>query len=135
MADYTRVNLKDDVEDSATKHGLAPNIEARFASEDLELDKAGISYQRLAPNFRLPFGHRHKKQEEVYVILSGGGRMKLGDEIVEVRRWDAVRVPPETERSVEAGPEGVELIAFGAPRAGRESAPADAEPLPGWWTD
>ena len=133
MAEYTHVNLKDDVEDSAPKHGMAPDVEARFASGDLGMERAGISYQRLAPNVRLPFGHRHKEQEEVYVILGGGGRMKLEDDVVELRAWDAVRVPPQITRSIESGPEGVELLAFGAPRTG--SPGADAEPLPGWWED
>jgi mannose-6-phosphate isomerase-like protein (cupin superfamily) len=92
-----------------------------------------MSYQRLAPDFRLPFGHRHKQQEELYVIVSGSARVKLDDEIVELRQWDALRVPAETTRSFEAGPEGVELLAFGAPRTG--PAAEDAQPLPGWWSD
>lgn len=68
MAGYTIVNLKD-VEDQAPKFGFAPNLEARFASTPLELEKSGVSYQRLAPNFRAPFSHRHKVQEEVYVVV------------------------------------------------------------------
>jgi mannose-6-phosphate isomerase-like protein (cupin superfamily) len=133
VADYTHVNLKEDVEDSAQKHGLAPNIEAHFATQDLELEKSGVSYQRLAPGFRLPFGHRHEQQEEIYVIVSGGGRMKLEDEIVAVKAWDAIRVPPGTTRGVEAGPDGLELLAFGAPNTGEPGA--DADPQPGWWSD
>ena len=46
---------------------------------------------------------------------SGNGRMKLDDEIVELREWDAVRVPPGTWRGYEAGPEGLELLVLGAP--------------------
>jgi mannose-6-phosphate isomerase-like protein (cupin superfamily) len=132
MAGYTRVNLKE-VEDQAPKFGLAPNIEARFASVPLELQKSGMSYQRLAPNFRAPFGHTHKTQEELYVIVGGSARVKLDDEIVELKRWDAVRVPPDTTRCFEAGPEGVEILAFGAPRTG--ASLADAEMKPNWWTD
>jgi mannose-6-phosphate isomerase-like protein (cupin superfamily) len=130
MGDYTIKNLKD-VEDSAVKFGLSPELEARFAGSALELRNSGISYQRLGPGYRLPFGHRHQQQEELYVILSGGGRARLDDDLVELRRWDAVRVPKETTRSFEAGPEGLELLAFGAPATGL----GDAETIPGWWTE
>jgi uncharacterized cupin superfamily protein len=131
VADYTKINLKDDVEDQAPKFGLAPHIEARMARVPLELEKCGISYQRLAPNFRLPFGHRHKQQEEVYVLVNGSVRIKLDDEVIELREWDAVRVPKDTMRSFEAGAEGAELIAVGAPNTG----PGDADMEQGWWSD
>jgi mannose-6-phosphate isomerase-like protein (cupin superfamily) len=130
MADYTIANLKE-VEDAAVGFGLAPGLEARFASEALEATVTGLSYQRLAPGFRIPFGHRQKTQEELYVILSGGGRMKLDDEIRELRQWDVVRVAPAVMRGFEAGPDGAELLAFGAPRTG----PGDGETVPGWWAD
>lgn len=130
MADYTKVNLRE-VEDQAPRFGLAPHIEARMARVPLELENSGISYQRLEPNFRLPFGHKHKRQEEVYVVVNGSARMKLEDEVVELQQWDAVRVPNETMRSIEAGPEGAELIAIGAPNTG----PGDADMEQDWWSD
>ena len=132
MAGHTIVNLKE-VEDMAPKFGFAPNLEARVATAALDLQKSGLSYQRLAPNFRMPFGHRHKEQEEVYVLVSGSGRVKLDDEIVEVKEWDMVRVPGETMRAFEAGPDGAELLAFGAPNTGPPQE--DAEMEPGWWND
>ena len=130
MADYTKINLKD-VEDQAPRFGLAPHLEARMARVPLELENFGVSYQRLAPNFRLPFGHKHKRQEEVYVVVSGSVRVKLGDEVVDLAQWDAVRVPNETMRSFEAGPEGAEVIAIGAPNTG----PGDADMEQDWWSD
>jgi mannose-6-phosphate isomerase-like protein (cupin superfamily) len=132
VGDYTIVNLKE-VEDAAPKFGLSPGLEARFAREPLELAKTGLSYQRLAPNFRLPFGHKHREQEEIYLVVGGSARAKLDDEVVELRAWDALRVPPEMLRSFEAGPDGVELIAFGAPITGPPGA--DAEMAPGWWAE
>jgi mannose-6-phosphate isomerase-like protein (cupin superfamily) len=132
MAGYTHVNLKQDVEDQAPNFGLAPNMETRFAGGTLELENSGVSYQRYAPNFRQPFGHRHKRQEEVYVIVGGGGRIKLDDDIVDLKQWDLVRVPPEITRCFEGGSEGLELLAFGAPNTGPPNA--DVEPAPGWWT-
>jgi mannose-6-phosphate isomerase-like protein (cupin superfamily) len=130
VADYTIQNLKE-IEDSATKFGMSPDLEARFARDSLGQQASGISYQRLAPNFRMPFGHTHENQEEVYVLVSGSGRIKLDDEVVDVRRWDAVRVGKDTMRCIEAGPDGLELIAFGAPATG----PGDAQTSPGWWSD
>jgi mannose-6-phosphate isomerase-like protein (cupin superfamily) len=130
MAEYTLRNLED-VEDAAPKFGLDAVLEAHFAREELELERSGMSLQRLAPNARLPFGHHHRAQEELYVVVEGSGRVALGDEIVPVRRWDAVRVPPETTRSFEAGPDGMAVLAFGAPFEGAN----DVEMEPGWWPD
>src|SRR5438094_1226438 len=110
---FTHQNLKQ-LDDSAVEHGLAPNLEARFARKALESERSGLSYQRLAPNFSQPFGHRHGDQEETYVIVGGSGRMKVDDETIDVVQWDAVRVAPETMRAFEAGGDGLELLAFGA---------------------
>ena len=130
MASYTKVNVKE-VEDQAPRFGLGGRIEARMARVPLELEHSGISYQRIAPNFRIPFGHKHKNQEEVYVVVRGSMRAKLEDEIVELGQWDAIRVPKDTMRGFEGGPDGAELIAVGAPNTG----PGDAETADGWWSD
>ena len=130
MADYTLVNLKE-VEDQAPKFGLAPNVEMRMARVALGLQNSGVSYQRLAPSFRLPFGHKHKNQEEIYVLVSGSARVKLDDEVIDLQPWSAVRVPPETMRALEGGPDGAELIVIGAPNTG----PGDGDVAPGWWSD
>jgi mannose-6-phosphate isomerase-like protein (cupin superfamily) len=132
MSDYTIKNLKTDVEDSAAKFGLAPDVEARFARQALECKKLGLSYQHLAPNARSSFGHKHAEQEEVYVVVQGGGRVKLDDELRELGPWDAVRVGPDTVRAFEAGPEGLTAIVFGAPI---EAGVNDAELIPNWWDD
>jgi uncharacterized cupin superfamily protein len=129
MAGYTVVNLKE-VEDQAPRFGLSPDLEARMARVALELENSGVSYQRIAPGFRVPFGHKHKRQEEIYVLLSGSLRVKLEDDVVELKPLDAVRVAKETMRGFEAGPEGAELLAIGAPNTG----PGDAETVPGWWS-
>ena len=131
MAAYTLMNLNDDVEDQAPKFGFAPNLQSRFARVPLGLQQSGLSHYRVAPDFRLPFGHTHSEQEEVYVVLSGGARVKVEDEVVEMRPLDALRVPPGTWRSFEAGPEGAELLAFGAPNTENK----DAEMAQGWWQD
>jgi quercetin dioxygenase-like cupin family protein len=130
MPDYTIVNLRE-VEDSALKFGMAPGLQAHFARVPLELKNQGMSLFTVAPGHRLPFGHRHGEQEEVYVIVAGSVRMKLEDEIVQLRTWDAIRLPPELRRGVEAGPDGAEILAVGAPNVGF----GDAEQLPDFWKD
>jgi mannose-6-phosphate isomerase-like protein (cupin superfamily) len=131
MTAYTIKNLKDDVDDQAPNFGLSPDREARMARVPLELEQFGISYQQIAPSFRIPFGHRHKNQEEVYVVVRGSMRANLEGEIVELRQWDAIRVPKETMRGFEGGPEGAEVIAIGAPNTG----PGDAEVEQEWWAE
>ncbi|MFL6016197.1 MAG: hypothetical protein ACJ74V_01530 [Gaiellaceae bacterium] len=130
MSAYTHLNLKE-VEDQAPKFGMSPQLEFRSAREPLELENAGVSYLRLAPGYRMPFGHDHNVQEEVYVLLGGGARLKLDDDVIELKRFDAVRIPKETMRNLEGGPEGAEVLLFGAPNAG----PGDAQMTQGWWTD
>ena len=86
------------------------------------------------PTYRFPYGHTHQEQEELYVVVRGSGRMKLDDEIVEVKEWDVVRVPPGTWRGYEAGPEGLEILVFGAPNLG-ENPRDDVEGRRDWWAD
>ena len=126
---YTVRNLKE-VDDSAPEFGMSPDVEARFARKPLESQKVAVSYQRLQPNVRMPFGHTHAGQEEIYVMLGGSARMKLDDELVELRQWDAVRVDPETMRAIEAGPGGVEYLAIGGPIG----LANDADVVTGWWS-
>ena len=133
MSGYTVKNLKDDVEDQAVKFGMAPGLEAHFATRELGLENSGLSYQKLAPGHRIPFGHKHEQQEEVYVVVSGSARLKLDDEIVELRQWDAIRLPADVMRGVEGGPEGAELLAFGAPYS--SAVGNDAQLRQGWWSD
>ena len=130
MADFSIVNVRE-VEDSASASGMPEGMEARFPKRVLGSTIGALSLQRLAPGLRSPFGHRHARQEELYVIVEGGGRMKLDDEVVDVRRWDAVRVSPGTMRAFEAGPDGLELLAYGAPIADEP----DVEMAPGWWDE
>lgn len=129
MADWTLLNLKDDVENMAERFGLAPDLEARFARSALGLEGGGFSYQKIAPNFQSPTGHRHERQEEVYVVVAGSGSVKLDDEVRELRQWDALRVPPGVARGFASGPDGLELLAIGFGEGG------DGEMLEGFWSD
>jgi len=130
MTPYTLINI-DDVEDSATRFGLSPSLEARFGGRPLGSKVVGVSRETLAPGFRVPFGHTHRDQEEVYVVLRGSGRMKIGADIVELAEGDMVRVGPGVWRCTEAGPDGMQVLAVGAPVAEEN----DAELEQGWWAD
>jgi mannose-6-phosphate isomerase-like protein (cupin superfamily) len=130
---FTRRNLKADVEDIGAVFDGAPGLEFRAATKPLELEQSGLTYQRVPAGCRFPYGHTHRTQEEVYVVVGGSGRMKVGDEIVEVETWDAVRVPPGTWRGYEAGPEGLELLVVGAPSLGDDPR-GDVDGQRGWWS-
>jgi mannose-6-phosphate isomerase-like protein (cupin superfamily) len=125
---YTHKKLTD-VDDSAPKFGYEELQEARFASKDLETEDTGVSHLRVKPGKRQGFAHKHDEAEEVYVVVSGSGRVKLDDDIVEISQLDAIRVSPGVTRQFEGGPDGLELVAFGPRHEG------DGELLPGWWND
>ena len=129
MSDYTKLNLRD-VEDSAPKFGMPDAIQARFARRALGGETLGVSHMTLGPGFRVPFGHKHSEQEEVYVVVRGSGRVKVGDDVVELREWDAIRFGRDVMRQLEGGPDGIEYLAFGA-----GADPGDAEIEQGWWAD
>lgn len=132
MTPFTHINLRADVDDQAPGAGM-DGIEARFATGALEAEESGLSIQRLDPGVRQPFGHRHTSQEEVYVVVEGDGRVKVGDEVIELALWDAVRVPGPTWRCFEGGSGGMTFVAFGAPPMGDPRAESEMEP--GWWSD
>ena len=126
MADFTKKNLHE-VEDAAVKHGFSETQMARFAGEDLGCETIGLALEGVKPGQRQAFGHRHEEDEEVYVILEGSGTMRLGEETIEVAKMDAVRVAPGVMRAFEAGPDGLQLLAFGTHHEG------DGEIDPGFW--
>jgi len=129
MSDWTKANLRE-VEDQAPGFGLGDVQSARFANDALRSRDTGVSLIAVKPGQRQTFAHRHENAEEVYVILSGSGRMKLDEDIIEVGPLDAVRVAPGVARAFEAGDEGLELLAFGPRHQG------DAEVVGnGFWRD
>ena len=128
MSDFTIKNFMDDIEDAAAKRGDS-GIQARFARGQIESQHLGVSHFTFGPTYRSPFGHRHREQEEVYVIVSGSGRIRLGEELRDLRPWDLIRVAPRVARGFEAGPDGLELIAIGNDRP----EGGDGEMLPEFW--
>ncbi len=130
---FTLTNIAE-LDDVGANFDGAPGLEFRLATKPLELEHSGLGHQRIPPGYRVPYGHTHRTQEEIYVVLAGSGRMKLDDEIVEIRQWDAVRVAPGTWRGYEAGPDGLELFVIGAPNLGDDPR-GDVEGTRDWWTD
>jgi quinol monooxygenase YgiN/quercetin dioxygenase-like cupin family protein len=123
---YTHLNLGD-VEDMAPRFGMDSQGEARFANRALGTVGTGVSHQRLRPGVRQAFGHRHEHAEEVVVVMTGSGRVKIDDEIRDLGALDAIRFSPGSTRAFEAGPSGLELLIFSARR------PGDAVIDPTFW--
>src|SRR5205823_5865922 len=116
MSAYSKINLKE------IEAGGTGEVEARFARKHLDSDHLGVSLFRYGSGYRSRTGHSHREQEEVYVVVGGSGRVKLDDEVLELRPWDAVRVAPGTVRAFEGGPDGLELLAI-RPSGGRRRGP------------
>lgn len=131
---FTHKNLKGDLADVGSNFDGHPDLEFRLATKELGLERSGLGYQRIPPNYRFPYGHVHERQEEIYLVLGGSGRMKLDEEIVDLEQWDAVRVSPGTWRGYEAGPEGLEILVIGTPNLG-ENPRGDVEGERDWWGD
>jgi mannose-6-phosphate isomerase-like protein (cupin superfamily) len=122
---YSLVNLVE-VEDVAPANGFGDRWQARGARTALGARQTGVMHFRLQAGKRSPFMHRHAAAEEIYVILGGTGRMKLDDEIVDVRPLDAIRVDPEVARAFEAGSDGLEFLAVGPRHPGDGEVVDDA---------
>ena len=114
MSRHSLVNLVDDVKDSVA--GRVEGLEGRFGRTAMESRDVGVSLWRYSPGFRSPGGHRHREQEEAYLVISGSGEVLLDDEVFELRQWDLVRVSPEVVRAFAAGPDGMEIVAVGGPK-------------------
>jgi mannose-6-phosphate isomerase-like protein (cupin superfamily) len=129
MATPYTVKQLTEVKDSAPDFGVGEAMEVRFAKDDLDAERTGVSHHKVKPDQRQPFGHKHEDAEEIYVVIAGSGRVKLDDEIVEVVELDAIRIAPGVTRAFEADSEGLEVLAMGARHDG------DGEIVPDWWKD
>jgi quercetin dioxygenase-like cupin family protein len=129
MATHTKINLSE-VKDLAPDYGMSDLGQARFARSALGAERIGLAQYRINPGSRIGFGHSHGESEEMYVVLTGSGRFRVQDEVFEVGARDVVYCPPDAMRGWEAGPDGMELLAFGAHTEGEEHNMEQ-----GWWTD
>jgi uncharacterized cupin superfamily protein len=122
---HAHVNLLE-LEDSV--NGRVEGLEGRFGRGPMGASDIGVSHFRYAPNVRGQMGHKHREQEEAYLVVRGSGQVMLDGEVSELRLWDLVRVSPDVVRAFAAGPEGLEIVAVGGPKpegGDGEAAPVD----------
>jgi mannose-6-phosphate isomerase-like protein (cupin superfamily) len=124
MPGYTHINLLE-VDDSVA--GRAEGLEGRFGRGPMGATDIGVSHWRYAPDFRNPMGHRHREQEEAYLVISGSGQILLDGEVSDLKQWDLVRVSPEVVRAFASGPDGMEIVAVGGPKP--EGGDGESAPL------
>jgi mannose-6-phosphate isomerase-like protein (cupin superfamily) len=70
-----------------------------FLHETLGLTAMEISFGILPPQTSIPFFHKHKQNEEVYLFINGEGQFRVDDDIMPIREGTAVRVAPDGVRS------------------------------------
>lgn len=128
MSTHKTMNL-DDADDMAAKHGMGHIQSARFLRKGLGAETIGLATYNVKPGQRIGFGHRHAEVEEIYVVLSGSGQFKVEDDVIDVGPRDVLYCPPAVMRAWQAGPDGLEMLAFGS------HAEGDGEIDQDWWTD
>jgi len=111
MSGYTKINFME----------IEPGnpdgpVQLRFTRKFLDSRDLGMSHVKYAPNFQSKNAHSHGEQEEVYVVIGGSGRALLDSQVEELKQWDVLRVAPETVRSFESGPDGLEMVIAGGPK-------------------
>ena len=126
MSRHAKVNLLE-VKDSVD--GRLEGLEGRFGRDAMGASDIGVSHWRYAPNVRNPTGHKHREQEEAYLVIRGSGEILLDGEVSRLRQWDLVRVSPEVVRAFASGPEGMEIVAVGGPKP----EGGDGETVPATW--
>jgi mannose-6-phosphate isomerase-like protein (cupin superfamily) len=131
MSGYTVISL----EDAPDVLGDYPG-EMRFLTGPLEAEQAALTYRRMPPDTggRGSYGHRHKTQEELYLVLEGTLTFKLGDEIVEAGPGTAVRVAPETARSVHNDTDADAILIITSVKL-PDGPSDDTEQIPDFWPE
>jgi quercetin dioxygenase-like cupin family protein len=130
MADYQTVKLED-VDDWL---GDYPG-EMRGITYPIGAEQVALTYRRMPQHTgsKGSYGHRHKEQEELVLVLAGKLQFKLGDEIIEVPKGTAVRIPPHTVRGIcNDEPEDAEIVIV-SKRI--EDPQGDVETVEGFWPE
>jgi quercetin dioxygenase-like cupin family protein len=86
--------------------------------KQLEAAELGARMWRLEPG-QASTWHRHFQQEELYVLLEGTGRVRVGEEVLTLAPHDSLLVEPETVRQLfnDTGADQLWLV-VGAPAEG-----------------
>lgn len=129
MSGYTVISL----EDAPDVLGDYPG-EMRFLTGPLEAEQVALTYRRMPPDTggRGSYGHRHKTQEELYLVLDGTLTFKLDDELVEAGPGTALRVAPGTARSVHNDTDSDATLVITSVKVPGGTA-QDAEKVPDFW--
>ena len=78
-----------------------------FLHDALELTSCEISVNAVPKGFKVPFNHKHKQNEEVYIVLKGEGIITVDGEAVNVKEGSAVKIMPEASRTIENTSDGI----------------------------
>jgi quercetin dioxygenase-like cupin family protein len=130
VADYQVVKL-DDVQDWL---GDYPG-EMRGITYAIGAEQVAITHRRMPQHTgsKGSYGHRHKTQEEIVFVLCGKLQVKLDDEIIELVKHDAIRIPPHTWRGIwNEEAEDAEIVIV-SKRI--EDHAGDAEYIEGFWEE
>ena len=105
----------------------------RFLTGPLEAEQAGVTWRRMPPDSggRGSYGHRHRTQEELYLVVEGTLTFKIGDDVFEAKPGTAVRVAPETVRSVHNDGDDDAVLVIASVKA--ESYVGEVETKDGFW--
>ena len=108
--------------DVADLEPSGPGGVVRFVRRAVGCEAFGINWIDLPPNAE---GYEHDEsesgQEEVNVIIHGAGVYRVDGEEIPVSAGTCMRFDPGTTRQPVAGPDGMTMIAVGAPRGSYEA--------------
>lgn len=111
--------------------------------KQLDLKGVALGLINLPPDQGYTFTHRHREQEEVYIVIKGSGLLLVDGELLEITKGDAVRVSPESRRALKANQDGMFVICSGGVPQGYPNNPnaryliddgvPDYDDIPPWY--
>lgn len=132
MSDYTIAERERANDYMAEYQGFG---EMLSYTDALEAEQVALTWRRMPPGTggRGSYGHRHRTQEELYLVLAGTVTFKVGDEVFEAGAGTAVRVPPEALRSIHNDGAGDAELVICSVRV--ENPTGEGELVEGFWPD
>ena len=73
-----------------------------FLHDLLELTSCEISVNAMTAGLKIPFCHRHFKNEEIYIFLKGEGTITVDNKVIDVKEGSCVKIMPKAARTIEA---------------------------------
>lgn len=132
MSDYTIAEREGATDYMAGYSGFGEMLSYTGA---LETEQVALTWRRMPPGTggRGSYGHRHRTQEEVYLVLAGTVTFKVGDDLFEAGPGTAVRVAPQALRSIHNDADADADLVICSPRA--EDLAAETERVEGFWPE